>query len=64
MYRRPKFLEKLIEIRQEMALEADYDIDLFTELARSGAYPHREQQVADTPTLVARPPKAKIDNSR
>ena len=36
MYRRPKFLEKLIEIRCEMALEADYDVDLFAEIARSG----------------------------
>ena len=36
MYRRPKFLEILLEIRQEMALEADYDVDLFAEMARSG----------------------------
>ena len=36
MYRRPKFLEILLEIRQEMALEADYDVDLFAETARSG----------------------------
>lgn len=36
MYRRPKFLEVLLEIRREMALEADYDVDLFIELARSG----------------------------
>jgi len=37
MYRRPKFLEKLIVIREEMAKEADYDVDLFAEMARSGA---------------------------
>ncbi len=36
MYRRPKFLEILLEIRREMALEADYDVDLFAESARSG----------------------------
>ena len=36
MYRRPKFLEVLLEIRREMALEADYDVDLFAELVRSG----------------------------
>lgn len=36
MYRRPKFLEVLLEIRREMALEADYDVDLFAETARSG----------------------------
>lgn len=36
MYRRPKFLEVLIRIREEMAREADYDTDLFTEIVRSG----------------------------
>jgi len=36
MYRRPKFLEILLEIRREMALEADYDVDLFVEIARKG----------------------------
>ena len=36
MYRRPKFLEKLLEIRREMAAEADYDVVLFVEKARSG----------------------------
>ena len=34
MYRRPKFLEKLHDIRCEMAAEADYDVQLFTELVR------------------------------
>lgn len=36
MYRRPKFLEKLLEVRCEMAAEADYDVELFLETARSG----------------------------
>jgi hypothetical protein len=36
MYRRPKFLEILHEIREEMSREVDYDMDLFAELARSG----------------------------
>jgi hypothetical protein len=36
MYRRPKFIQILLEIRQEMAHEAEYDVVLFTELARSG----------------------------
>ena len=36
MYRRPKFLEILHEIREEMARQADYDVDLFAEMARSG----------------------------
>ena len=38
MYRRPKFLEILLEIRQEMAREADYDVDLFAEMVRSGNF--------------------------
>ncbi|CAN5777970.1 hypothetical protein BH24ACI3_BH24ACI3_07320 [soil metagenome] len=36
MYRRSKFLEILIAVREEMAREADYDTDLFVEIARSG----------------------------
>ncbi len=36
MYRRPKFLEVLLAIRREMAVEADYDVDLFAEMARTG----------------------------
>lgn len=36
MYRRAKFVELLLEIREEMAHEADYDVDLFAELARTG----------------------------
>ena len=38
MYRRPKFLEVLLEIRQEMAREADYDVDLFAEMVRAGKF--------------------------
>ena len=38
MYRRPKFLEVLLEIRQEMSREADYDMDLFAEMVRSGKF--------------------------
>ncbi len=39
MYRRPKFLEILLEIRQEMALEADYDVVQFVQSARNGESP-------------------------
>lgn len=39
MYRRPKFLEILHEIREEMSREADYDMDLFAEMVRSGVRP-------------------------
>jgi hypothetical protein len=36
MYRRPKFLEILLEIREQMSRDVDYDVDLFAELVRSG----------------------------
>ena len=39
MYRKPKFLEVLHEIREEMSRDADYDVDLFTEMVRSGVTP-------------------------
>jgi hypothetical protein len=35
MYRRPKFLEVLHKIREEMSREADYDMDLFAEMLRN-----------------------------
>ncbi len=38
MYRRPKFLEVLLQIRQEMSREADYDVDLFAEKVRTGNF--------------------------
>lgn len=41
MYRKPKFLEALHAIREEMSREADYDMELFAEMARSGARPRR-----------------------
>lgn len=55
MYRRPKFLEILLEIRQDMAREADYDVDLFAEMVRSGKgadggtlYPLTESETKST----------------
>ena len=39
MYRKPKFLALLHEIRETMSREADYDVDLFTEMVRTGAQP-------------------------
>jgi hypothetical protein len=39
MYRRPRFLEVLHAIREEMSREADYDVDLFAEMVRSGSRP-------------------------
>ncbi len=31
-------MEILLEIRQEMSREADYDVDLFAEMVRSGKF--------------------------
>ena len=39
MYRRPKFLEVLHAIREEMSRDVDYDVDLFAEMVRSGVRP-------------------------
>jgi hypothetical protein len=39
VYRRPKFLTVLHKIREAMSREADYDVDLFAEMVRSGAQP-------------------------
>ena len=39
MYRKPKFLEVLHAIREEMSREADYDVELFAEMVRSGKRP-------------------------
>ena len=39
MYRRPKFLTVLHQIRETMSREADYDVDLFAEMVRSGSEP-------------------------
>ena len=41
MYRKPRFLEELHAIREEMSREADYDVELFAEMARTGARPTR-----------------------
>jgi hypothetical protein len=38
MYRRPKFLEVLLQIREQMARDADYDVDRFAEMVRSGSH--------------------------
>ena len=40
MYRKPRFLEELHAIREEMSRECDYDLDLFAEMVRSGKRPH------------------------
>lgn len=44
MYRRPRSLEVLLTIREEMAREADYDVDFFVEMVRSGIQPATDQR--------------------
>ncbi len=39
MYRKPRFLEELHAIREEMSRECDYDADLFAEMVRTGQRP-------------------------
>ena len=39
MYRKPRFLEMLHAIREEMSREADYDVELFAEMTRTGKRP-------------------------
>ena len=39
MYRKPRFLEVLHAIREEMSREADYDVELFAQMTRSGVRP-------------------------
>lgn len=39
MYRKPRFLEELHAIREEMSRVCDYDVDLFAEMVRSGQRP-------------------------
>lgn len=59
MYRRPKFLELLLEIRREMALEADYDLDLFVGRLRAGPTPSSGKILGDT----SPPARPMIDGS-
>jgi hypothetical protein len=39
MYLRPRFLEELHAIREEMSRECDYDVELFAEMVRSNLRP-------------------------
>jgi hypothetical protein len=59
MYRRPKFLEILLEIREEMSREADYDVDLFAEIVRSGVASKRKR-LYDLSKTESLPPKTEI----
>lgn len=55
MYRKPRFLEELHAIREEMSRECDYDIDLLAEMVRSGQRP-RYGPVRNIRGARSRPP--------
>ncbi len=57
MYRKPKFLEVLHEIREEMSREADYDVELFSEMVRSGQRPKHGPE-RNVRGFRSRPPRA------
>lgn len=48
MYRRSKSLGTILEIRQEMARQADHDVDLFVEFVRSGKFSKARKSKAGT----------------
>lgn len=60
MYRRARFLEILITIREEMAREADFDIDLFVENLRTGHRPRRSR----VHTMSKESPDVKQENKK
>jgi hypothetical protein len=65
MYRKPRFLEKLHEIREEMARECDYDAELLAEMVRSGrrsARDGRRFDVSEPFPPAARPATLKSDS--
>ena len=63
MYRRPKFLEVLHTIREEMSREVDYDVDLFAEMVRSGIQPqHGPERIIRG--FKSRAPKAESTNGK
>lgn len=43
MYRRSKSLEAILEVRQQMARDADFDVDLYVEMVRAGSFPTDRQ---------------------
>jgi hypothetical protein len=61
MYRKPKFLEELHAIREEMSREADYDIELFAEMVRSGHRP-RHGPARNIRGFRSRAPRAGEEN--
>jgi hypothetical protein len=65
MYRKPRFLEILHKIREEMSREADYDVDLFAEMVRTGKTSRsRERNIRGVKRSVPRTEEEKTDAPR
>jgi hypothetical protein len=64
MYRRPKFLEVLLEIRRQMSRGADYDVDLFAEMIRSGSFPEDEFALVEQNGNVGKKEAEEIRNRK
>ncbi len=59
MYRRSKFNELLLEIRKEMSAEADFDVDLFAEMVRSGS---TTVAAKDRKKMLTREPERRVND--
>ena len=64
MYPRSKFQEILLEIRQEMAREADFDVDLFAEIVRTGSGPSDIKMHSLTDSSIPNTLKARTGTER
>jgi hypothetical protein len=65
MYRKPRFLEKLHEIREEMARECDYDAERLAEMVRSGRRVTHDTRLPDSrepSSTVVRPATSRADS--
>ena len=64
MYRRPKFLGVVLKIREEMAREADYDIDLFVQLVQMRKRQKKAKPAAKRKTAMPEQLIADLDNKK
>ena len=63
MYRRPRFLQQLHSIQEEMSRECDYDVDLFAEMIRRGNPPTHGPTRVIRGQRVVTPPRTTLNNS-
>jgi hypothetical protein len=68
MYSRPRFLEELHAIREEMSRQCDYDMDLFAQMIHNSQPPTEEavrkrQTFHQPPLRQAKAPRPTDDES-